>query len=143
MADQKTVVRDEDDVLQPVRLFSTWMKFMGAGEADPQIAAEFKAMIEGVRADAKRRSRKSKGKLKLTIDLSSTPEGVLEVDWDVDTKIPKPPRRASLAFITDSGKLTFNDPKQLKLGFIREVTNDNTESPREAAAGEERPVIEA
>lgn len=112
MADPKS------DPLKDVRKFSMVLAALGDGTADPDVMSHFLKVAESVRADAVRRSGKSKkGTLTLTVDLVSDVGGTLTIEYSVETKTPKPPRRTSTWWATEDGRLSFKHPRQEELPF--------------------------
>lgn len=61
-----------------------------------------------------------KGSLTLTLSIEAMDEDTLVTVIDVATKVPKPPSKAAVFFVTDDGNLSRSDPKQTHLP-LREV----------------------
>jgi hypothetical protein len=75
------------------------------------------------------------GELRLTVKLKADGHGIVQADSKIDMKEPKPARAKSVLWMTLEGKLTAENPKQIKLP-LREVVRP--ENPvREAGAAQE------
>lgn len=114
-----------------LRQFSALMAVLGDGNADFDVMAQLKRVMESVHADAVRRAKESKGKLKLLIMVKCDDHGVASINYDVDITEPKPPRRGSILWHTQDGKLSLRDPKQMELGFIRAIDGGAQQAPRD------------
>lgn len=77
-------------------------------------------------------SKVAKGALTLKMTLAVEPNGLVCVDGDVLTKLPKPLRQQDHFHLTKSGGLSRKNQRQQELQF-KEVMNDVAEVVREAA----------
>lgn len=125
------VVRDPQ--VSDLRQFSALMAALGDGNADYDVMAQLKRVLESVHADAIRRAKESKGKLKLLIMVKCDDQGVASINYDVDITEPKPPRRGSILWHTQEGKLSLRDPKQMELGFTRVIEGGAQLPPRDVS----------
>lgn len=123
------VIRDPQ--AYDLRQFSALMAVLGDGNADFDVMAQLKRVLESVHADAVRRAKESKGKLKLVIMVKCDDQGVASINYDVDITEPKPPRRGSILWHTQEGKLSLRDPKQMELGFTRVIDGGAQQAPRD------------
>lgn len=77
-------------------------------------------------------SKVAKGTLTLKMVLAVEPNGLVCVDGDVITKLPKPLRQQDHFHLTKTGGLSRKNQRQQEFQF-KEIVNDVTEVVREAA----------
>lgn len=140
MADTEEEIKDEG-----ARSFAVFTANLGGGNLNKDASAELQKVLEKLRDEADYFNIKVKGSLKLELKFSLDPLGVLQVDHDVSSKLPKRKRPTATAWLTKGGNATFEHPKQMKLG-IRGVargddyddkTKDSTiDGPRRGGARE-------
>lgn len=65
---------------------------------------------------------KAKGKVKLILNLTADPSGTVALSYQIDVTAPKMPTTPAIFWLTKGGNLTPQNPKQLEIGGLRDVT---------------------
>ncbi len=103
--------------LEGARSFSLFIQQIDEGSLHQSLSAETHALMRELREHARQFARDAKGSLTLTISFEVDPKGVADVEADVRVKKPKTPSVSSQFFLTPSGNLTLENPRQQKLGL--------------------------
>lgn len=102
--------------------FSHLLAALADGEAHDEITEATRALVQAIEREAKAQQRKAKGKLVIELAFDCSPAGVVSIDYAVRSKLPDPKRPNTVLWAAGGGALTGENPKQLKLGELKEVT---------------------
>ncbi len=123
MAKETKPPKDEHREEGP-RSFGVILQKVGDGAAEAELSRELFGLTKTLKDEARMRTGKSKGTIKLTLSLEAEgDDGVVKVAYDVAVKAPKPLRRNGHFWFTEGGNLTSQAPKQSKLPF-QEVASE-------------------
>jgi hypothetical protein len=103
------------------------------GQLHSDVTRELMALSRALREHAKIRG-KAKGELALTLKMACDEHEVMTISSTYKTKLPIPPRRQSIMWLTRGGNLSPSNPKQVELP-LRAV-----EAPKVADAPEAQRV---
>jgi len=106
--------------LEGPRSFARFIENVGEGDFHQDASDGLFDLGNAIQNLALRTESKVKGKLILTVDMSCDARGVVGVTVDVQVKKPKVKKAAAQAWITKSGNVVFEHPRQTKLP-LREV----------------------
>lgn len=112
-------IRPITDVLRDLRF----------GEALDEASDAFNALVQAVESTGKA------GELTITLKLKPSTAGAIEVTDDIKAKVPKLAKGSSLFFATPEGNLVKNDPRQMSLAGLKEVTTPETRPLKDATHG--------
>lgn len=103
------------------RSFGHFLAGLDDEQAHARASRELHKLTKALRDEAVARHGQVKGSLTLTIDLKCDEVGTVEATYDVKTKEPKPRVSKSIFWLTKSGHLTVENPRQQSLP-LREVS---------------------
>lgn len=102
------------------RAFAVFISQVDEGSLHDEASSEVQAMVRSLCDYANRFGRAGKGTITMTLDFAVDAKGVAAVTGSLKTKPPKVPKVSSQFFLTPSGNLTLENPRQQKLP-LREV----------------------
>lgn len=112
-----------------VRPFEDTLRMLRYGETSDELAKKMNELIAFVTSNNK------KGVLTFKIKVSPTKGGQVEIEDEIDLKLPKLSRGATLAWATPENNLTRQDPRQQTLPNIRSADEPQAK-PREVSAAQ-------
>lgn len=111
-----------EDKIPTATTFAQFVQMMEDGE----LHAELSNALHKINADLNQHlidfGGKPKGKLSININFVLE-KGVFEISGDYDVKLPKPPRGKTVAWSTPDHRFTPQNPRQMQLFGVREVTD--------------------
>lgn len=122
------------------RSFARFTETVADGDLHAELSDELHELIEHLANHALTVSSPGKGEMSIKFKFSVDKSGVVDVAWDVQSKIPKPARSKGVMWLTKGNNLTAQNPRQQKLP-LREVPVAPTEV-REANDGAKGAVRE-
>lgn len=95
--------------------FAEFIAELERGELNHDATKEMNALVRRVRSTGR------KGTLTLTIEIKPCDVGArqVEITNKLSSKLPMPARKKNLAFTTDAGELTREDPNQLTMKVLQ------------------------
>ncbi|MDB5582791.1 MAG: hypothetical protein JWR80_7967 [Bradyrhizobium sp.] len=92
------------------------------GELNQELSAELNRDLAYL-AEMSEENRKAtyKGSLTLKLDIE-VENGVVHISGNIDSKLPKKPRRSSLFWVTEDGQLSTEHPQQHDMFPVRDAT---------------------
>lgn len=121
------------------RSFARFIELVSEGEANMDASLALFELGNALQNESLRLNQKVKGELTLTFKMSCDARGVMGIDFDVKTKVPKKKRATAQAWVNKDGNTVFEPPRQIKLP-LREV--GGPAEALEVSTGEIRPVRE-
>lgn len=119
--------------------FGVLLNELNEGAVIDELSQDLSDVLDQLRERAIQTSGKVKGKIVLKLDIQVTSAGLITIDPDVETKVPKPLRKQDSFHLTRGGGLSRKNERQQELP-LREVRAVEVET-REVGAN--RPVKEA
>lgn len=111
---------------------ATFNQFLAMLE-DGALHADLSEALRDINAEmnnhAQAYGRKAKGKMTITIDFLLD-KGVFDIQADFKATLPKDKRPRSVAWSTPGNNFTPNNPKQMQLFGVRDVTSANNSEIR-------------
>jgi hypothetical protein len=104
------------------RSFSRFLETLAYGKAQNQASQALFALGALLRDQALERHADVTGELVLKLKFKASGNGgPVEISYSIATKEPAPLTPKTVAWLSESGNFVREDPRQLKLGAIREV----------------------
>lgn len=94
--------------------FATFVGTVSTGTCNDEATRQQDELVQYLEEHARDSLRTAKGKITVTLEFTIEPNGATKVEYDVDTKRPKPLRPADQFFAVD-GILQRKNPKQEEL----------------------------
>lgn len=101
------------------RPFPDTLRQIRFGELQEELTEQLNTLTKACTSSGKA------GELVLKIKLKPGKGGQVEVLDDLSVKLPKPERGTSIFFATPEGNLQREDPRQMEIGELRQVKNDD------------------
>jgi hypothetical protein len=120
------------------RSFSHLLHQIGEGQFHAELSETMHELTKKLEAHAYDFS-KAKGKITLSLTVEIDREGLVTIDPEVTTKVPKPARKRGRFWIAPGGHLAAENPKQQQLP-LREVPSPRTRAVEAPAADPPRGV---
>lgn len=114
------------------RDFAVFLRKLAKGQANAQLSEALQKVVATMVHEARSSARKVEGHVKLTVKLKSDASEICDIEYDIDTKVPKPLRRRTAMWVTEGGNLTEKNPNQAELPLV----------PVESGSGPARDVAE-
>lgn len=102
------------------RAFGNVLTELDGGMAHVELSQKLFELTRAVREQSQAQNKTVKGTLTLKLEMACEANGVVAVGYSVTTKEPEPKRARSIMWMTRSGNLTPQNPKQQTLP-LREV----------------------
>lgn len=101
--------------------FMEFLEHVGRGDALRELTRALEDVSSALAEESIAQDKIVSGAITLKLSLSARPEGVVQVDFDVATKKPKPKRRSTAIWQTPDGTLQYADPRQKAFEFAVEA----------------------
>ncbi len=105
--------RKETD--EGARSFAVVLHQIEDGLLHAELSSQLRLVCKELERAASNYQAKAKGSLSLTLEITAEPSGIVVVKGDVKAKLPKAKRAGSPFWLTKSGNLTLEHPRQLAL----------------------------
>lgn len=99
------------------RSFSAFLRQVDGGSFESELASELHKMNEELQQIASSTMSKAKGELTIVLRFSHLPNGQVDINTDLKTKLPKIQRARSVFWVTRGFNLTPTNPRQESLNF--------------------------
>lgn len=107
-----------------IRSFTRAIDHLNFGSTQVELSEELHDLTTRMLAHAKKCGREVKGKMVVSLDLLCNGHGELLIQASSKSALAKPKGETSHAWVTASGNVTFQNPRQTELP-LREITMDD------------------
>lgn len=120
----------QDD--KTIRRFDQFFANLDGGDAHTFATEELDALTKKLRDEALRRGTKVSGSVNISIAISADEKGQVDATCSVKRTEPAKKGSASRYWVTDEGRLSYENPRQLSLK--PRAVESPTEAPRDVSA---------
>lgn len=110
----------EKTVEEGPRSYSRFLEMLDDGEAHTTVSEDLHELTKTIRDEALARHGSAAGSITVVINLKCDEVGTVEATYESKTKLPKRKSSKTIVWLTKSGNITPENPRQQKLP-LREV----------------------